>query len=104
MNSPLLVRKSPAELQRKSTPSCPVDAEALRTAGEIVEDVRCRGEVAILEHATRLGDLQPGVPLYRTGKELNAAVERITTVERNLIERTAQRIRAFAKAQLASIA
>ncbi len=103
MNSPLLARKTAAELQRKSTRSGPLDAEALRTASEIVEDVRCRGEVAVLEHATRLGDLQPGAPLYFTGEELNAAVEKITPVERDLIERTAQRIRAFAKAQLASI-
>ena len=103
MNSPLLVRKTAAELQRKSTRSGPLDAEALRTAGEIVEDVRCRGEIAVLEHATRLGDLQPGAPLYLTGEELNSAVENITPVERDLIERTAQRIRAFAKAQLASI-
>ena len=103
MNDPLLPRKSATELKYKNTRPVPVDAEALRIADEIVEDVRSRGEVAIIEHATRLGDLQPGAPLYFTGEELNTAVEKIAPVERDLIERTAQRISDFAKAQLASI-
>jgi phosphoribosyl-ATP pyrophosphohydrolase/phosphoribosyl-AMP cyclohydrolase/histidinol dehydrogenase len=81
----------------------PVDDATLEQARAIVDDVRRRGEDAVVEHSVRLGDLTPGDNLVRTAKECEAALRILPAVERDLLERTAGRIRAFAEAQRESI-
>ena len=78
------------------------DPEALRTAGEILDDVERRGEPALREHAERLGDLAPGDDLLLDGDALAGAHEALPAAERRLLRRVAERIRTFAEAQRAS--
>lgn len=97
MNPPLLRHLTPEQVPvlRRD----PADAETLTRAAEIVADVRRRGETACREHAERLGDLRPGEPLTRTRGELEAALQTLPDTERELLRRTADRIRHFARAQ-----
>jgi phosphoribosyl-ATP pyrophosphohydrolase/phosphoribosyl-AMP cyclohydrolase/histidinol dehydrogenase len=76
-----------------------IDAETLRLAAEIVEDVRRRGEAALIEHARRLGDLQEGDAHVIERPELERALDELPPEQRGVLERTAARIEAFAKAQ-----
>ncbi len=80
-----------------------VDDETLREAGRIVEDVRERGEKAVYEHGVRLGDVQHGEPLVIMRDELERVLESLPDKQRGVLERTAARIEAFAKAQLEAI-
>lgn len=75
------------------------DPETERIARRIVEDVRARGEVAVREHGERLGDLEPGAPLLRPAAELGAALARLDDAARARLERAAERIARFARAQ-----
>ena len=77
----------------------PVPTETLRDTAVIVEDVRLRGEVALREHAERLGDLRPGQPLWLGKDELEQALLALPSGQREVLERTAARIRTFAEAQ-----
>ena len=78
------------------------DPEALRVAGEILDDVERRGEPALREHAERLGDLRPGEPLLLDRAALARAHDGLDPADRRLLRRAADRIAAFAKAQLAT--
>ncbi len=80
-----------------------VDAETLRQAEKIVEDVRERGEEALYEHGMRLGDIQHGEPMVYMREELEAALDSLPEAQRGVLERTAARIEAFARAQRAAI-
>jgi phosphoribosyl-ATP pyrophosphohydrolase/phosphoribosyl-AMP cyclohydrolase/histidinol dehydrogenase len=80
-----------------------VDTDTLSIASSIVEDVRARGEVALREHATSLGDLPDGASLVIERPYLNAALDTLPRGDRELLERTADRIRAFAQAQRAAL-
>jgi len=76
-----------------------VDETALAQVTPIVADVRRRGDAAVRDHALRLGDLDEGAPLVITRDQLSAALERLPRDQRDLLTRTAARIRAFAQAQ-----
>ncbi len=78
----------------------PVDGETLRAAQTIVDDVKKRGEAALREHGERLGDVEPGGSLVIGPDELDAAKKAVATEELDLLQRTAERIERFAKAQL----
>ncbi len=80
-----------------------VDSETLGVARHIVDDVRNRGEAALREHAERLGDIPAGAPLLIGRKELGDALDFIPRADRELLERVAGRIRAFADAQRKSV-
>lgn len=81
----------------------PVDPRARATAEPIVEAIRAEGEVALRRYAEQFGELQPGDKLVLTREvELKAAWDAITQEQRNCLSRTAQRIRHFARSQLAS--
>jgi phosphoribosyl-ATP pyrophosphohydrolase/phosphoribosyl-AMP cyclohydrolase/histidinol dehydrogenase len=95
--APILRRIPAAEV--RSMRRHGVDAQALVAAAPIVEDVRVRGEPALREHAERLGDLKPGAPLIFGREELARAFAALPKAQRDLLERTAGRIRAFAQAQ-----
>ncbi len=78
----------------------PVDADTLAAAAPIVNDVRARGEPALRAHAERLDALGPGAPLMIPRADLDRALSSLPPADRALLERTADRIRAFAQAQL----
>ena len=78
------------------------DSEALRIAGEILDDVERRGESALREYAERLGDLSPGDDLLLDRAALTRAHDAVDPDARDLLQRVADRIRAFAEAQRAS--
>jgi len=75
------------------------DPETERTARRIVEDVRARGETAVREHGERLGDLEPGAPLLHPATDLETALETLDRAARGALERAAERIARFARAQ-----
>lgn len=79
------------------------DAEAMTAVVPIVEDVRVRGRAAVLEHAERLGDLEAGQPLFVDRDGLERARAGLAIETRDVLERTAARIRQFARAQLGTI-
>lgn len=81
----------------------PVDAFARGIAEEIMADVSKRGEVALRYHAERLGDVQPGESLVLGKAELKAFYDGLGEKERGVLDRTAERIRAFAKMQRDSV-
>lgn len=83
-----------ASLQRD-----PVDSETLAKAATIVEAVRRDGESALREYAEQFGDLEPGQPLVIERPELEAALSRISREDKSVLERTAERIAGFARAQ-----
>jgi phosphoribosyl-ATP pyrophosphohydrolase/phosphoribosyl-AMP cyclohydrolase/histidinol dehydrogenase len=80
-----------------------VDRETLDLARLIVDDVREHGEAALRRHAERLGDIGPGDPLVIPAGRLNEALAALDPGSRAVLERTADRIRIFAAAQLASL-
>jgi phosphoribosyl-ATP pyrophosphohydrolase/phosphoribosyl-AMP cyclohydrolase/histidinol dehydrogenase len=81
----------------------PVEPETLREAGEIVEDVRLRGEQALREHAERLGDLERGDGIVVDRRHLEETLESLGDDEREVLERVTGRIRSFAEAQRESL-
>jgi phosphoribosyl-ATP pyrophosphohydrolase/phosphoribosyl-AMP cyclohydrolase/histidinol dehydrogenase len=81
----------------------PVDAETLAAAENIVADVKNRGWDSLIDHAVRLGDLREGDPAICTRADLEIALASIDSRTRELLERTASRIRVFAGAQRASL-
>jgi histidinol dehydrogenase len=80
-----------------------VDPDTLAAASTIVDDVREGGEDALREHAERLGDIEPGAPIVLGPDTLARAREALPSSDIALLERTAERIRAFAQAQRASL-
>jgi len=98
--TPLLRRRTVAELARRGAR---LDPEALATAAPIVANVATRGEVALREHAERLGDVPPGAPLYYDRPELARALAALAPEDRTRLERVAARIRAFAVAQRSAL-
>ena len=77
--------------------------DILPDVNRIVEDVRVRGDEALVEYCNRFGDLQAGDPLIITKDELLDAARSLGESERAVLERTVARIRHFAEAQRESI-
>jgi ATP phosphoribosyltransferase len=78
----------------------PVEPKARTIAEPIVEAVRTEGEKALRRYAEQFGELQPGAKLvYTRDNELRKAYETLDPEQRQCLERTAARIRAFAAAQ-----
>ena len=80
-----------------------VDLETRQQSGAIVEDVRERGEVALREHAERLGDCGAADAIRFDRSQLDRALADLAEDDRLVLERTADRIRSFAEAQLACL-
>ena len=55
----------------------PVDAQALRDAADIVDDVRAHGARAVREHSIRFGDIEGDEPLVIGRDELEEARSQI---------------------------
>jgi len=82
----------------------PVDQEILAAAEDIVADVKTRGWNSLIDHALRLGDLREGDRAVYTRADLEETLASIDTRTRELLERAAARIRAFARAQREALA
>lgn len=92
------LRRIPAdEITRATRP--PVDQDTLSAASSIVDRVRTEGAVATRVFAERFGERAPDQPLVLGRSEMNTALEALSHNDRALLERTGDRIRAFAKAQ-----
>ena len=78
------------------------DAEAGRVAARIVEDVRCRGDAALLEHCAALdGAVAASVAeLELSPARCRRALAALDTTQRGALERAAERIRAFHEREL----
>ncbi|MEC9397242.1 MAG: histidinol dehydrogenase, partial [Myxococcota bacterium] len=81
----------------------PVDAKTLAAAAAIVERVREEGDAELRVFAEQFGDIEAGAPMILERAALDAALERIASEDREMLERTADRIREFANAQRASL-
>lgn len=80
-----------------------VDEATLAAAGQIVADVRARGEAGLRHHAERLGDVAEGAPLILRGEALAAAKSAVSSEVLGVLERTAARIETFAARQRAAL-
>jgi histidinol dehydrogenase len=101
MTGVTLRRVDASELRR--TPREPVPAEILDQAREIVGAVRNGGETVLRRYAARFDGLPDDAPLVLGPDVLRAAFEARPRAERELLERTAERIRRFARAQRAAL-
>jgi phosphoribosyl-ATP pyrophosphohydrolase/phosphoribosyl-AMP cyclohydrolase/histidinol dehydrogenase len=97
----LLARLTPDALPERGSGA--VDDATIAAARLIVDDVRARGEEALRAHAERLGDVVAGAPLVIDRAGLEAAWQALPEADRELLARTAARIRTFAEAQRASL-
>lgn len=93
---------SPAEVSNQKMD--PVDDATRAQAQEILTDVKDLGEEGFLKHARRLGDLGPEQTTYILDRAaLKAAFDALPTSQQELLHRTADRIRAFAAKQRATV-
>ena len=82
----------------------PVDPKARAVAEPIVEAIRTEGEPALRRYAEQFGEITPGAPLVlRRDVELLAAWQATSHEDQATLKRTAARIRAFARAQRATV-
>ncbi|HCH61358.1 MAG: histidinol dehydrogenase [Deltaproteobacteria bacterium] len=81
----------------------PVEPSAAETATEILAHIRGTGWAAVREYSERFGDLQAGQAAVYDRAALEAALDEITPEQRGILERTAERITTFARAQRSAI-
>jgi phosphoribosyl-ATP pyrophosphohydrolase/phosphoribosyl-AMP cyclohydrolase/histidinol dehydrogenase len=99
MNAPLLGTVRPEEIRTRRSS---LDGPTVEATAKIVRDVRDRGEAAVREYAERWDGLRRSEPLILSRAELATAADDLPGDQRNLLMRTADRIRRFAEAQRAS--
>jgi phosphoribosyl-ATP pyrophosphohydrolase/phosphoribosyl-AMP cyclohydrolase/histidinol dehydrogenase len=75
------------------------DREAEARAASIIDEVEAGGEAALRRWAERLGELEPGGELFLDRSALERALGELGFGERSLLERSRDRILAFAEAQ-----
>jgi histidinol dehydrogenase len=92
-----LTRLDAVEVQRLDR--APVDAATLAATAEIVEEVRVEGESAARRHGERFGEISPDEALVIDRPVLERALADLPRSDSDLLERTAARIGAFARAQ-----
>ena len=80
-----------------------VDPETLNGAAEIVEAVRIEGETAVRRYGERFGEVSATERLVIGRRELDGALRRVPRGDRDLLERTAERVEMFARAQRESL-
>ncbi len=81
----------------------PVDGATLAGAAAIVEDVRGRGDRSVREHSERFGDLSPNGQIVYGRDDLLTALADIDSSDRELLERTTERIGRFAHRRRAGL-
>ncbi|MCF0253211.1 MAG: histidinol dehydrogenase [Duodenibacillus sp.] len=79
-----------------------VDPEITRRAEAIVDDVRARGDAAVLEYTARFDRLPAASmsELVITADEMRAALEGLPAEQRSALEQAAERIRVFHEKEL----
>lgn len=101
MSTRLLKLLDPESVTRSARRA--VDRATLRAVDAIMSDIDSRGNAAVLEHAARLGDIQPASRVVFDRDALAAALDRLPVAQRAVLVRTASRICAFAEAQRACL-
>ena len=91
-----------AAFQRVLHWSAETDAAIEQRVAQIVDDVRMRGDAAVLELTARFDGLQAAsmAALEIGPDELRAALERITPAQRAALEQAAERVRSYHERQL----
>jgi phosphoribosyl-ATP pyrophosphohydrolase/phosphoribosyl-AMP cyclohydrolase/histidinol dehydrogenase len=97
----LLRKIEVSALARARTAGIP--AAVLQVADAIVQDVRSRGEAAVLEHVKRFNEQLSGRSVYLTRDDLERELERLPAEDRDPLVRIADRIESFAQAQRDSL-
>lgn len=92
---------SPADLPAMARNA--VDMKTMQLAQNIVDNVEARGEPALRQYAEKFGDIAPGAPMAMGREALRNAFESLPAADRELLQRTANRIRRFAEAQRAAL-
>lgn len=78
----------------------PVDGKAREQAAAILADLKADGMDGLLSNAVRLGDIKSKEDkVMYTPAELKAAFDALSETDQQVLQRTADRIRAFAEAQ-----
>ena len=93
---------SASEFNARSFPHS-IDAETLATAQHIVDEVRKDGTTSIRKYAHQFGERGADEPLVIERSELDAALNRISAEDSDLLHRVSGRIQSFAAAQLGSL-
>ena len=91
---------SPDEVRAHRGPVVP--PEILEGASRIIEEVRTGGEAAVRRFAERFDGFPPEAPLTLSAGELKSACDELDPSDLAVLERTSDRIAAFAEAQKAS--
>jgi histidinol dehydrogenase len=94
-------RPSPSELLALVPRAATDVSAALESARTLIDDVRERGEAALLDQAERFDRVRPAAVRVPAG-ELAAALEALAPDIRSAIERTVDRVRAASAAQVPS--
>lgn len=97
MNTFKWPRRSCDEL--KQFKRTPVDQETLEQAAALIKDVEVGGEASLRRLAEHFGDWAPGESLIIDRPALDSALAGLPADQKELLDRTATRIRAFAEAQ-----
>ena len=94
-----------AEFARLRHWSADTDAAIERSVEAIVDDVRRRGDAAVLEYTARYDGLHVAsmAELEIGADELRASLESITPAQRRALEAAAQRVRHYHERQLAAV-
>jgi phosphoribosyl-ATP pyrophosphohydrolase/phosphoribosyl-AMP cyclohydrolase/histidinol dehydrogenase len=100
MSEPLPVKPAADVVRERRSP---VLAEIQRQAADIVETVRSEGESALRRYSEGFGDIKEGQAIVLDRSDLVGAVDDVDGETRHLLERTADRVRAFATAQLGAL-
>lgn len=100
-NDSMLRRVPLVSLARELRP--PVDDETLAAAQQIVNAVRSDGLAAVQGFAVQFGEREAGDAVVLGRDAMDAALEAQPKATRDLLTRTADRIRTFAQAQLDAI-
>ncbi len=93
----LLRRVAPDALPAR--PRAGLDPAILATAARVLDEVGRGGESVLRGYAERWDGLPPGAPLFLSRDSLQAAFDGLPADGRSLLEETARRIEAFARAQ-----
>ena len=90
------------QLQRVLHWSADTDAAIEGRVAQIIDDVRTRGDAAVLELTARFDGLQATSlsQLEISAAELHGALDRITPAQRQALEQAAERVRDYHQRQL----
>jgi len=77
----------------------PIDSDTLRIARGILDDVSRNGDESVIAYARRFGELSANDTPLISRERCRRALEELPRSDREVLERTANRIRSFAKAQ-----